>query len=207
MFAKQMAGKLAICAMGFGAITAQAALFTLDFEGVGNQVAILDFYNGGNDGAGNSGTNFGVRFGSNTLGIIDQDAGGTGNFGNEPTPDTVMFFLTGSAVLNYAPGFVDGFSFYYTTSLPASVKVYDGLDATGNLLGSNSLSRNIDGCTGDPSGTFCNWDIGSLAFAGTAKSIDFGGTVNQVGFDNITFGSIDPNQGGGNNAPEPASLA
>lgn len=179
-----------------------AAPFTLDFEGVGDQVAILDFYNGGTDGAGNSGTNYGVQFGANTLGIIDLDAGGSGNFGNEPTPDTIMFFLTGTAVLNYAAGFVDGFSFWYTTtSFTGVVSVYDGLNATGNLLGSINLDALGTG-PGDPNGSFSNWEIGSLAFAGTAMSIDFGGTVNQVGYDNVTFGSVNPNP-----TPEPLSLA
>ena len=83
--------------------SAAAVVITLDFEGIGDQASIDNFYNGGTDSLGNSGTNYGVAFGSNTLGIIDADAGGTGNFGNEPTPDTIMFFLTGSAVLNYAP--------------------------------------------------------------------------------------------------------
>ena len=55
---------------------------------------------------------------------------------------------------------------------------------------------------GDPSGDFSNWAIGSLAFGGTAKSIDFGGTVNQVGYDNITFGSTNPD----GELPEPATI-
>jgi hypothetical protein len=112
-----------------------------------------------------------------------------------------MFFLTGSAVLNYSAGFTDGFSFYYTTSLPATVSVWSGLDASGTLLGTIDLIRNIDECSGDPNGDFCRFSIGSIAFSGTARSIDFGGTVNQVGYDNITFGSTDPNK-----VPEPATL-
>ncbi len=41
------------------------------------------------------------------------------------------------------------------------------------------------------------------AFAGIAKSINFGGAANYVGFDNITFGSVNPNT----QVPEPSTLA
>lgn len=190
----------ALAALALSSV-ASANVITLDFEGIGDQVAILEFYNGGTDGAGNSGTNYGVSFGQNTLGIIDADAGGSGNFGREPTPDTIMFFLTGSAVLNYAPGFTTGFSFWYTTvNFGGTVSVYDEVDAQGNLLGTITIDA-LGAGPGDPNGAFSNWKIGSLAFAGTAKSIDFGGTVNQVGYDNVTFGSTNPN------VPEPGSLA
>lgn len=192
----------AVLAAAFVPFSASATVITLDFEGVGNGASINNFYNGGSDSQGNSGVNYGVAFGSNALGLVDADAGGTGNFGNEPTPDTIMFFLTGSAVLNYAPGFTQGFSFWYTTTNNAgNVNVYDDLNASGNLLGTIALSA-LGAGAGDPNGSFSNWAIGSLALTGTAKSIDFGGTVNQVGYDNITFGSTNPN-----GVPEPTSLA
>ncbi len=182
--------------------------FTLDFEGVGNQARIQNFYNGGTDSLGNSGTNYNVSFGSNALGIIDQDAGGNGNFANEPTPDTIMFFLSGSSILNYAPGFDTGFSFFYTTSRNASVTVWDSLGAMGNMLGQIDLfANNTNNCVGDPTGQFCNFDVASLGFAGTAMSIDFTGTANQVGFDNITFGSTNPNVNPPTSVPEPISIA
>ena len=102
-------------------------------------------------------------------------------------------FLTGSAILNYAAGFTDGFSFFYSSNGAADVSVYDGLNATGNLIGSISLADNWDNnCSGDPRGEYCNWDVGSIAFGAIAKSIDFGGTVNNVGYDNVTFGAADP---------------
>jgi len=194
---------------------ASAMPFTLDFEGVGDQAQIQDFYNGGTDSLGNTGVNYGVSFGANALGVIDRDAGGNGNFANEPTPDTIMFFLTGSSILNYAPGFDTGFSFFYTTSQNAFVNVWDGLGATGNLLGqidlfANSTANNCagdpQGGPGDPFGQFCNFDVGKLAFSGTAMSIDFSGTANQVGFDNITFGSINPTMQTAS-VSEPSTLA
>jgi hypothetical protein len=173
-----------------------AAPVMIDFEGVGNNCRVENFYNGGTDSCGNSGVNLGVAFGNNALALKDADAGGTGNFANEPTADTVLFFLNGSAVLNYEPGFTDGFSFYYTSAFASTVRVWSGLDATGTLLGEIVLGKNYTNgnCKGDPTGAYCHWDIGSLAFGDTAKSIDFGGSANYVGFDNITFGSINPNQ-------------
>ena len=99
-------------------------------------------------------------------------------------------------------GFTTGFSFWYTTTtLGGTVTVWDDVNASGNLLGTINLAALGTNCQGDPTGGFCNWAIGALAFGGIAKSIDFGGTVNQIGFDNITFGSTDPNR-----VPEPATM-
>ena len=192
--------------LAMAAAPASADVIVLTFEGAGDQAMIDDFYNGGTDSQGHAGTNFGVEFNANALSLIDADAGGDGNFANEPTPDTILFFLSGTAILNYAAGFDTGFSFFYTSSTAATVNVYDGLNATGNLIGSiNLLAQSSDNCTGDPTGGFCNWTAGGVAFAGTAKSIDFGGTTNQTGYDNITFGSERP--GTGNPIPEPATWA
>lgn len=117
-----------------------------------------------------------------------------------------MFFLTGTAVLNYIPGFDTGFSLFYSSSTVASVFVYDGLDGTGNLLATLDLDVQFnDNCAGDPNGNFCNWTAVGAAFNGVARAINFGGTVNQIGYDNITFGS---NIAGGPRAiPEPAGCA
>ncbi len=195
---------LLIAAGLFAALPAAAAVIVLDFEGAGNQANLLNFYNGGTDSLGNTGTNYTIQFGSNALSIIDADAGGTGNIANEPSPDTVMFFLTGTAILNYAPGFDTGFSFYYSSSTDATINIYNGLDATGTLLGSINLTAQYnDNCTGDPNGTFCNWTPIGVSFSGIAQSIDFGGTVNQTAYDDITLGSANP----GNPVPEPATIA
>ncbi len=183
-----------------------AEVIVLDFEGVGDQANINEFYNGGTDSVGNSGVDYDISFGSNTLGIIDSDAGGSGNFANEPSADTIMFFLSGTAVLNYMPGFETGFSFFYSSSTVASVFVYDGLDATGNLLATLDLNAQFsDNCNGDPNGDFCNWTAIGATFNGVARSIDFGGTVNQIGYDDITFGS--DVAGGPRDIPEPAGYA
>lgn len=166
----------------------------LDFEGAGNLANLLNFYNGGTDSVGNFGTNYGVSFSGDTQSLIDSDAGGSGNFANEPSPSTIMFFLqANSGVLNMATGFDTGFSFFYSSSTAAVVSVYDSLGATGNLLGSiNLAAQHTSNCVGDPFGAFCNWTAAGVSFAGIGKSIDFGGTANYTGYDNITFGTATP---------------
>lgn len=189
--------KLAVAAALSVTLPAFAGVVMLDFEGVGNANPVGDFYNGG------GGTNYGVSFSPATLALVDQDAGGGGNFANEPSPSTIMFFLdANNAILTYAKGFDTGFSFYYTSSTAASVTVWSGLGGTGDLLGTLDLRAQYnDHCVGDPNGAFCNWTAVGVKFAGTAKSINFGGTANQTGFDNITFGSDVPV------VPEPSTYA
>ena len=181
--------KAAIVATGMLAATsASAAVVTLDFEGIGDFNPVGNFYNGG------AGTNYGIQFSPATLALVDADAGGNGNFANEPSPNTIMFFLDASnAILDVAAGFDTGFSFFYTSSTAASVNVYDGPGATGILLATLSLvSQSTQNCSGDPTGGFCNFSPIGVMFDGIAKSIDFGGTANHTGFDNITFGSVTP---------------
>ena len=178
----------------FGLIApAFAEIIVLDFEGATDQAQLLNFYNGGTDNRGLSGHNYGIQFGPNALSLRDKDVGGSGNFANEPSPDTVMFFTTGSAILNYEPGFDTGFSFFYSAKYAARVLVYDDLNASGNLLASISLlPQYADNCLGDPTGTYCNWTPAGAGFDGVAKSVDFGGTVRHTGYDNVTFGSATP---------------
>ncbi|MCF6170111.1 MAG: hypothetical protein L3J66_03940 [Bacteroidales bacterium] len=173
--------------------TSGSPYIVLDFEGLGNNDPINDFYNGGLSGQGNAGVNYGIEFGT-ALGKIDADAGGNGNFANEPSPSTIMFFLSSNQVyLNVAAGFTNAFSCFYTAGYDASIEVYDGLNGTGNLLGSAILPANgNNNCTGDPNGWYCNWDPVGITFSGTAKSVVFGGNTDYVGFDDVTFGTPNP---------------
>jgi hypothetical protein len=153
----------------------------LNFEGLGDQTSIGNFYNGG------AGTNYGIYFSDNTLSLIGSDHGGSGNFSNEPSPVTIMFFLTGTPVMNVPAGFTTGFSFYYASSGVGIVNVYDELDGTGNLLVSAPFVA-----TPSP---YNIWQSMGITFSGTAKSVTFTGVQNQCGFDDVTFGSVTP--GGG----------
>lgn len=202
-FSSKIAAFLAPLAMAT-AMQASAAPVVLTFEGVGNLAAVNEFYNGGTDSAGNAGANYGISFSNTSLGIIDEDAGGSGNFGNEPSASTVLFFLSGgAATMNVAAGFETGFSFFYTSAFTGFVNVYSGLNGTGDLLATLNLAANTGSCAGDPGGSYCQFDPVGVAFEGIAKSVDFGGSADRIAFDNITLGAAVPV----GEVPEPASLA
>jgi hypothetical protein len=60
----------------------------LDFEGLKDQEPLGGFYDA-----------VSITFSNNALGLIDSDNGGTGNFGGEPSPVTVLFWLSGNKKL------------------------------------------------------------------------------------------------------------
>jgi len=176
-----------------GAQVSFADPVVLTFEGIPDEAPILNFY-----------SSLGITFGPDALALIDGDNGGGGNFANEPSPNTVAYFLTGpGVVMNVPGGFDTGFSFFYTSAEVASVSVFDGVDGGGTLLATIPLLANwTDGtCVGDPTGSYCHWDPIGVAFAGIAKSVNFGGAANRVAFDNITVGAAHPVI-----MPEPASM-
>ena len=117
-----------------GGASSAAAITTLTFEGVGDNTPVGNFYAG-----------LGIVFSPDTLALVDADAGGSGNFANEPSPNTIMFFTNANnAILNYAAGFDTGFSFFYTSSTAASVSVWDDINGTGNLLGTLNLTAQFN---------------------------------------------------------------
>jgi len=176
-----------------------AATVTLTFEGLQDGEAVNNFYNGGTGSLGSSGTNYGINFSSSSLALI------TGNFDQPPTAPTILFFLSSTAVMNVAGGFDTGFSFFYSAvNQPASVTVYDGLNASGNVLA--TLALPVTPSHGPPScnANFCPFVPVGVSFSGTALSVDFGGAEDQVAFDNITLGAAIP--GTGNEVPEPSTM-
>ena len=176
------------------ALPAFAQTKLLDFEGLQDQETVEEFYNGGNGGNGSGpGTNHGVSFSSNALALIDADAGGGGNFGGEPSPDTILFFTSGASTTMEVPaGFNTGFSFFYASSVPATITIYDGPNATGNVLATLNIPATPMGGGADPTGSFGPFVPIGISFSGTARSVDFAGTANQVGFDNLTLGAAVP---------------
>ena len=117
-----------------------------------------------------------------------------------------VFFLSGNQTcLNVAAGVDTGCSFNHVGSIYGSVDVYGGLNGTGALLASITLTRNLGACPGYGAG-FCVFGAAGVNFAGTATSVSSGGVATQIVFDDSTFGSATPSDPG-NNVPEPASLA
>jgi hypothetical protein len=185
----------------FGARQARAdtSPVVLTFEGAGDNVTVGNFYNGG------AGGSFGIVFGSGSLAVVSVLDGGSGNFKNAPSGDTIVFFSPGPGdVLNVAGGFNSGFSLFYSAALlPGSLTVWSGLNGTGTMLAALSLPLN-GACATVP--MFCIWTPVGVTFSGTAESVDFSGATN-IGFDNITLGSATP--GGAPTpapTPEPATI-
>lgn len=168
---------------------------TLTFEGLHDGETVNNYYNGGLGGDGTGpGPNYGITFGQDTLALISTGAGGNGFFSGNPSGNTVAFFVSGPGVImNVAAGFTTGFSFYYAATQPGSVTVYDGPDGTGNVLSTINLPENVStsNCPTDAGGNliYCNWQVSNNAFAGTAKSVNFSGSADFIGFDNITVGA------------------
>lgn len=197
-----------------GAMAAQAAVIDLTFEGLaayphGNDVQVLNFYNGGTSSAGLTGPNYGITFPDNALNIclntLTTACSNTsrGGLGDPNSRLGALFFLSGSSTyLNVAAGFDTGFSFNYTAiGVGGAVTVWSGPDATGTILATLDLPVTPSGpCPGYAAG-FCPFFPFGVTFAGTAHSIDFGGVANQIVFDDVTFGSATPG-----NVPEPSSL-
>jgi len=211
-----LAGVAAAAIVGINA-TAQAAVVVLDFEGVNasypsGYAQVQGFYNGGTSSDSTSGTNFGVSFPDNALAIC-LNTPGTGcsntSRGGQGDPGSQLgglFFLSGtSTYLNVAAGFDTGFSFLYAApTVGGSVTVYDGLDGTGNILANLVLTTTASTCDGSYGASYCPFVPVGVAFAGTAKSIDFGGVANFIVFDDVTFGRDTP---GLDTVPEPTTLA
>lgn len=175
---------------GFGIVPTAGAVMVLTFEGLQSQEPIGNFYNGGLGGLGSGpGPNYGITFSANSLALLETHP--EAHFTNEPSPLTVAFFLQGTAdTMNVPGGFDTGFSFYYSnTAFDGSVSVFDGLNGTGSVLATLDLPA-LGACGGE--NTYCIWEPVGVSFSGLAKSVNFAGSANFIGFDNITLGAATP---------------
>jgi len=173
-------------AAGFLAAPAFAAPITLDFEGTSSFQPIADYYNGGTDGNGASGTNYGVSFGLDALGLANDELGPY--FSHNPSGTTVMAPVGSDAALNFQHGFFTSISFSYSALADTTVSIFSGLNGTGDLLGTISLAANAqNGCSDSP---YCFWSSTTFAFSGIGQSIQFGSAANVAGFDNVSFSPV-----------------
>lgn len=144
---------------------------TITFEGVGNLSGIPDF-----DGISSPGW----------LGIIDADAGGSGNFAFEPSPETIAFWLGG------APGSRDivfttpvaKVEFLYSSFVTVQLEAFD---EAGNVIATATGPANFNqGPGGDPTGDFNKWDpLKVEAMGNKITRLRVSGNVNQTGIDNL----------------------
>jgi len=187
---------VAVAVVVLSAGSASAVPITLDFEGIGDLHHIGSFYNGG------AGGNLGVEFSSSAESLVSASAGGVGNFSNTKAGSTIAFFDwdASSMNMNVAGGFVNSFSFLYTSLyFPGLVSIWDGVDGTGQLLAIAALPRLTSTCGGGAPGDFNCWSEVNLDFAGTAKSIKWSGVGNFLGVDDVKLDTANP-------VPEPSIL-
>jgi hypothetical protein len=139
----------------------------ITFEGLADTAPIPDFY--------------GIGL-PDWLSIIEQSAGGTGNFANEPSPVTIAFWLNGnptSQTINIPNG-ASQISLYYSSAYNITLTAYD---AKGNELSSISGPANFDTATG----VYDMWSQLSItAPSGTPMtSLSVTGYANYTGVDNL----------------------
>jgi hypothetical protein len=202
---------------------ARAQVYVLTFEGIGSTTAldlplIQNFYNGGTASNGASGPNYGVTFSPNAdelcLNTLTIDCSNTSRGGLAPGSEHGgLDWESGpSTFMTAAAGFTTGFSFFYSDPFVsgAFIDVYDGVDGTGSVLAHLDLGLTNDGRVSGCDGynaNYCPFVPIGVSFAGTAKSIVFGGTADFIEFDDVTFGSPTPGDLNGNPIPEPASMS
>lgn len=180
-----------------GLVGKARADFVLDFEGLGDFENVFQYYNGGFGGSGSGrgphyGVNFGISTASRAFAIKDSDAGGTGSFENEPSPNNVLGFSSASlfAFINVTGGFKRSVSFWYASpNFGATVSIYSQLDGTGTPLVTRTLAQTPVGPDADNRFLFPSQPT-EILFDGIARSIRFASnSVNtfQVVTDNINF--------------------
>jgi hypothetical protein len=201
----------------------QATTLTLNFEGIVTHDAvgvanINDFYNGGTSSDGTAGTNYGITFSPNALGICMSTltqlctVTSRGGQGDPNSQRGGFYYASGTEVfLNYAGGFDTSISFFYTArNQPATVTVYDEIDG-GNMLATVSLpitsSGELTGICANYLSYYCPFVASSISFTGTGKSIKFT-NQNIAVFDDITFANINIQQpeNGSTDVPEPFTI-
>jgi hypothetical protein len=182
--------------------TAAADNIVLTFEGLPNADPVLNYFNGGQDGAATGpGPSDGVIFSASATAFISADDGGSGVFGGDPYGNTALTFLPGlgNSTMDVPGGFSTAFSFYYSAmSQPEMITIWSAVDDSGTILATLTLPVTGNGnALGNPTcptsnDQFCPFFAIGVDFSGTAASVDFTQTEGQVAFDGFTLGSDVP---------------
>ena len=203
----------ALCAL---ALPAAADAQVLTFEGIDSwtkpgviTAPIGNYYDGG------AGPNLGIQLSANALAVCLNTLTrwctytSRGGVGDPASQNSGMMFLNGTtAYVNHLAGFTTGFSFFYTAlNVGGAFHVWSGLGGSGALLASLTLPVTTGGCVAEYGAGFCPFVAVGGAFSGTAHSVTFDGVADNIGFDDITFGSVTPGEVGVALAPEPATAA
>lgn len=175
------------------------------FGGCGADCTVVTFEGvGDNQPVGTIAGPVSVTFGANWFGLVDSDAGGSGNFANEPSPDTVAYVTSGAPdPINFSSGinFVEIFYVAGETSIPMTLTAWDGPNGTGNIVTTavGDVVGNGTNCSGDPTGIFCLWDVVTLTSTGNnIQSITLAGALSdQFAFDSMTFCTSGDSDGDG----------
>ena len=149
------------------------------FTGAGNFIPIPTILDGGMTFPG-------------WLSLVDFDAGGNGNFANEPSPDTVAFWLPVVGLSDFTRDITlvppaSNISFFYSSSVPVALEAFDNLD---NLIASTSGPATPLGTVGgDPTGAFDLWLLLDISLETNSISrVRLTGFENQTGIDDLTIG-------------------
>jgi hypothetical protein len=186
-----------VSALAVGLLSAAPAFsLTLDFDALSTGDGVGQYYNGGTNSPGSSGSNplvtgpnYGITFGDDML-VADPTSGGfSGNpSGSVLAPFNSLVASPTTLSINVASGFSGDVSLFYSSVADATVTVYSDLNGGGTALATFNLTANDSACT---TTSFCQWDQLTASLGGqVAKSISFTGATDVAGFDNITIAPV-----------------
>lgn len=166
--------------------------YLIDFEGVGNLEEVGTV----------PGPSHETQFGYSWLGAIDQDAGGSGYFANEPSPNTATMPLYNQANVNvsWTGGLLpQSVQFRYTAGGITVGTLAQAFQWPGGALLDevpllNGAASGGAGCSGDPTGDLCEWHTITFAADGNAiGNIYFSGWMFAFAMDDMVI-CFDPDQ-------------
>ena len=143
----------------------------LDFEGVGDILPV--------------GIIGDTTWSAGAIGLVDSDAGGSGNIANEPSPDTIVF-ISPSGIFDVTfTNPVGQVSWFYMANVDTPARIYDVNDDLITTVNQPALQQGVTG--GDPTGTFDNWSsVSHSETSNIIKRVEFERIQNH-GIDNFEF--------------------